>query len=170
MVSPSAVPLLVAGMLVTGISNSLFTKWQDMQCVARCDEDISKHVEFSQPVWQTAQMFLGECLCLVPVFLGYVYTRFARRSREMTLKKNGVGLYAPVGTDSPRQSSDDTRDEGHTAEQQTLMPPLRRSRSEERGRMDAGVEECGEEMTAATAFLFFAPAMCDICGTTLVSR
>jgi hypothetical protein len=54
MVNKNAVPLLVAGMLVTGISNSLFTKWQDMQCVARCDEDISKHVEFSQPVWQVS--------------------------------------------------------------------------------------------------------------------
>lgn len=49
----AVVPLLVAGMLLTGISNSLFNKWQDMQCVGRCeDPDSSRHIEFSQPVWQ----------------------------------------------------------------------------------------------------------------------
>lgn len=88
----------------------------------------------------------------------------------MKLKKSGVGLYAPIGTDSPRNSTDLSRhDETGREERQTLMPTLRRSRSESRGRMDAAVEEGGEEMTAATAFLFFAPALCDICGTTLVS-
>jgi hypothetical protein len=87
----------------------------------------------------------------------------------MKLKKSGVGLYAPIGTDSPRVSREESRSEGVTEEQQALIPPLRRSRSVERARMDAAVESGGEEMTAATAFLFFAPALCDICGTTLVS-
>lgn len=174
MVSKTAVPLLVAGMLITGISNSLFTKWQDMQCVARCDQDVSKHVEFSQPVWQTSQMFLGECLCLVPVFVNYLYHRILRRTREMKLRKSGAGLYAPITTTTPRNSIEQNRGrEGVNEEQQSLLPTpiptLRRSRSEARGRMDASVEEHGEEMTAATAFLFFAPALCDICGTTLVS-
>jgi hypothetical protein len=116
-------------------------------------------------------MFLGECMCLIPVFLGYVYHRIIRRAREMKLRKSGVGLYAPIGTDSPRNSLDTTTVAPVTEERQALIQPaLRRSRSEERGRMDPGVEEVGEEMTAATAFLFFAPALCDICGTTLVSE
>lgn len=56
MVSKTAIPVLVAGMLLTGISNSLFNKWQDMQCVERCDDsDNSRHVEFSQPVWQVRE-------------------------------------------------------------------------------------------------------------------
>jgi hypothetical protein len=59
------VPLLVAGMLVTGISNSLFTKWQDMQCVGRCDEDVSRHIEFSQPVWQVSLFELGITLLII---------------------------------------------------------------------------------------------------------
>ena len=47
----SAIPFFVAGMLVTGISNSLFNKYQDMQCVAQCDDpDPARHVDFSQPV------------------------------------------------------------------------------------------------------------------------
>ena len=161
-------------MLVTGISNSLFTKWQDMQCVGRCDEDVSRHIEFSQPVWQTAQMFLGECLCLIPVFLNYLYHRIVRRTVEMRRRKDGVGLYALIGTDSPRNSTEQTRNGAAGGEEERTsllpaLPTLRRSRSEDRGRMDANVEENGEEMTAAAAFLFFAPAMCDICGTTLVS-
>jgi hypothetical protein len=106
-------------------------------------------------------------MCLVPVFLSYVYQRILRRNREMKLRKSGVGLYAPISSDSPRNS----REEG---ERQSLLPAappaLRRSMSESRGRMDAAIEEHGEEMTAATAFLFFAPALCDICGTTLVSE
>lgn len=55
MVTKTAVPALVAGMLVTGISNSLFNKWQDMQCVGRCDDpDPTRHIDFSQPVWQVS--------------------------------------------------------------------------------------------------------------------
>jgi hypothetical protein len=122
---------------------------------------------------QTSQMFLGECLCLVPVYLNYLYNRIIRRAREMKLKKSGVGLYAPIGTESPRNSTEAPRGaegaDGTNGEQQTLLPArLRRSMSENRGRMDA-VEEEGEEMTTATAIVFFAPALCDICGTTLVS-
>lgn len=55
MVGTKAVPLLIVGMLATGISNSLFMKWQDMQCVGNCDDpDPSKHIEFNQPVWQVS--------------------------------------------------------------------------------------------------------------------
>lgn len=73
---------LVVGMLVTGCSNSLWSKvgpiprqssiarltfvstskqWQDMQCVANCDDPATRK-NFEQPVWQTGTMFLGECL------------------------------------------------------------------------------------------------------------
>lgn len=91
------------------------------------------------------------------------------------MKKAGVGLYAPITTETPRQSRDQARlssaegEEERTSLLPATAPALRRTHSEERGRMDVAVEENGREMTAAAAFLFFAPAMCDICGTTLVS-
>ncbi|KAF8484385.1 hypothetical protein JB92DRAFT_2821426 [Gautieria morchelliformis] len=68
------VGFLVAGMIFTGSTNSIFTK--DMQCVENCD---SHPVVFEQPVWQTLQMFIGEMLCFLPV----LYALFAsyRRSR-----------------------------------------------------------------------------------------
>ena len=55
-------------MLATGICNSIISKWQDMQCVEGCGP--GEHaVTFSQPVWQTLQMFVGELLCIVPLCL-----------------------------------------------------------------------------------------------------
>ncbi|ANB15243.1 hypothetical protein AWJ20_2869 [Sugiyamaella lignohabitans] len=48
-------------MLVSGCSNSLLTKLQDMQCVGNCDaKDPKKRKLFEQPVFQTAQMFFAE--------------------------------------------------------------------------------------------------------------
>ncbi|KAG0148299.1 hypothetical protein CROQUDRAFT_654996 [Cronartium quercuum f. sp. fusiforme G11] len=57
-------------MLATGCSNSLWSKFQDKECVANCDDpDPSTHRNFEQPVWQTLNMFAGESLCLVAFYL-----------------------------------------------------------------------------------------------------
>jgi hypothetical protein len=45
----ASIPLLVAGMLVTGIGNSIFSKWQ--HCAPG---DEARRVDFSQPVWQVS--------------------------------------------------------------------------------------------------------------------
>lgn len=54
-----------------GCANSLFTKYQDNQCVENCDDpNPARRVLFEQPVWQTLQMFIGEvrfCLYLYSV-------------------------------------------------------------------------------------------------------
>ncbi|KAJ7098089.1 hypothetical protein B0H15DRAFT_824055 [Mycena belliarum] len=70
------IPVLLAGMIITGSSNSLWSKWQDMQCVEDCDSD--HPVLYEQPVWQTLQMFLGEMLCFLPVI--YTWLRSRRQS------------------------------------------------------------------------------------------
>ncbi|KAJ6630671.1 hypothetical protein B0H10DRAFT_1982304 [Mycena sp. CBHHK59/15] len=70
------IPVLLAGMIITGSSNSLWSKWQDMQCVEDCDSD--HPVLYEQPVWQTLQMFLGEMLCFLPVL--YTWLRSRRQS------------------------------------------------------------------------------------------
>ncbi|KAF8631446.1 hypothetical protein AX17_005123 [Amanita inopinata Kibby_2008] len=63
-------------MILTGSSNSLWSKWQDMQCVENCsDPDPTKHVLYEQPVWQTLQMFLGEMLCFLPVIYTWLRSR-----------------------------------------------------------------------------------------------
>ncbi|KAF9246475.1 hypothetical protein BU15DRAFT_40047 [Melanogaster broomeanus] len=70
------IPCLLAGMIITGSSNSLWSKWQDMQCVENCDDpDPRNHVLYEQPVWQSLQMFLGEMLCFLPVLYTWLRTR-----------------------------------------------------------------------------------------------
>ncbi|KAJ3562173.1 hypothetical protein NP233_g9746 [Leucocoprinus birnbaumii] len=71
------IPFLLAGMILTGATNSLFTKWQDMQCVENCtDPDPTRHVLYEQPVWQTLQMFLGEMLCFLPVIYAWFKVQY----------------------------------------------------------------------------------------------
>ncbi|KAF8655987.1 hypothetical protein AX16_002847 [Volvariella volvacea WC 439] len=70
------VPFLLAGMILTGSSNSLWSKWQDMQCVENCDDpDPHNYVLYEQPVWQTLQMFLGEMLCFLPVIFTWLQSK-----------------------------------------------------------------------------------------------
>jgi hypothetical protein len=52
MASQTLVPVLVTMMLLTGVCNTLLTKYQDLQCVRNCD-DPSKAEYFEQPVLQT---------------------------------------------------------------------------------------------------------------------
>ncbi|KAG6831307.1 hypothetical protein H0H92_011514 [Tricholoma furcatifolium] len=77
------VPFLLGGMILTGSSNSLWSKWQDMQCVENClDPDPANRVLYEQPVWQTLQMFLGEMLCFLPV----LYTWLAARHQSSSVQ------------------------------------------------------------------------------------
>ncbi|KAH9083856.1 hypothetical protein EDB83DRAFT_2539043 [Lactarius deliciosus] len=75
------VPALISGMILTGACNSLWSKYQDMQCVENCDDpDPRRHVLYEQPVWQTLQMFLGEMLCFLPVLYEYLSKRWRAAS------------------------------------------------------------------------------------------
>ncbi|TFY51523.1 hypothetical protein EVG20_g10963, partial [Dentipellis fragilis] len=70
------VPVLISGMILTGACNSIWSKFQDMQCVENCDDpDPKKRLLYEQPVWQTLQMFLGEMLCFLPVLWTYIASR-----------------------------------------------------------------------------------------------
>ncbi|KAF8162918.1 hypothetical protein B0H34DRAFT_693440 [Crassisporium funariophilum] len=87
MPSPLFIPFLLGGMILTGSSNSLWSKWQDMQCVENCtDPDPRTHVLYEQPVWQTLQMFLGEMLCFLPVI--YTWLRTRRQSSSVQLPEH----------------------------------------------------------------------------------
>ncbi|SNX84057.1 related to nucleotide-sugar transporter [Melanopsichium pennsylvanicum] len=206
----SLVPVFVVGMLLTGISNSLLNKYQDMQCVANCDSsDPKMRQEFSQPVWQTLQMFLGECLCLLPVLLRALYSRVSgNAARDAALKKP---LLAPPdsgivfdGDNSPRSrgasalsSYEATRGRTihtgatHAPTQPTSVPapPFEiASRAVQPGELgdseftnlndssyihNVDTDEIqafkGETMSGKAIGLFFMPALCDICGTTLMN-
>ncbi|KAK0197256.1 hypothetical protein F5146DRAFT_1130068 [Armillaria mellea] len=93
------IPFLLAGMILTGSSNSLWSKWQDMQCVENCDDpDVSHRVLYEQPVWQTLQMFVGEMLCFLPVL--YTWIQSKRRTPPIHLDTD-----SPLGASIPLKSA-----------------------------------------------------------------
>lgn len=63
-------------MLVSGCSDALITKFQDMQCLANCNGSTSSPpVYFNQPVFQTLQMFLAEMTVGLVVLAQRLYDR-----------------------------------------------------------------------------------------------
>ncbi|OBZ87118.1 Solute carrier family 35 member F6 [Choanephora cucurbitarum] len=68
--------VLVVGMLVSGVCNTILNKFQDMQCVRNCeDPDPKNRVYFEQPIWQTLNMFVGE----FAVWSVYLYQKYQQR-------------------------------------------------------------------------------------------
>lgn len=59
--------MFVVGTIISGSCNSILTKLQDMQCVFKCGTPQAEY--FDQPVVQTLQMFLGEMLCWIPLWV-----------------------------------------------------------------------------------------------------
>ena len=68
-------PLVVLGTVVTGCANSLFSKYQDNQCVRNCDGPVADQHFFEQPALQTLQMFVGE----LAVYIVYKYMYSSKR-------------------------------------------------------------------------------------------
>ncbi|KAF5386801.1 hypothetical protein D9615_001854 [Tricholomella constricta] len=134
------IPILLGGMILTGSSNSLWTKWQathdlasqDMQCVENCsDPDPSKQVLFEQPVWQTLQMFLGEMLCQSRCFLPVLYTWLSTRHQSPSVH----------------------------------LPPD----SELDPHVSIKLGTSSQHLTGWKVLLFWIPALCDLTGTTLMN-
>ncbi|KAH6985090.1 hypothetical protein BKA56DRAFT_582281 [Ilyonectria sp. MPI-CAGE-AT-0026] len=143
MASQGLIPFLVAMMLLTGVCNTLLTKYQDNQCVRNCgpDDKPSDRVFFEQPVLQTAQMFIGEMGCWLVVGLMALWRRV---SSSGTPTEQG---YEAVNTN-------DTSDP--TAEEDNDRTKLLRSSK-------------GSLLKGYRVLLLALPAICDICGTTLMN-
>ncbi|KAK3713045.1 hypothetical protein LTR37_008730 [Vermiconidia calcicola] len=167
MAAPKAViPMLVGFMLLTGVCNTLLTKYQDMQCVADCDTDHPK--TFEQPVIQTLQMFVGESGCWLVVFLSFLLRRFRKGSKTGL---NGDVAYHPVNN---RESEEDTQSDGdddetmeHLSSSQTLVDPTNVvTKPLEDGE---AVTKERRPLTGWKVAILALPAICDICGTTLMN-
>ncbi|PNP48800.1 hypothetical protein TGAMA5MH_00254 [Trichoderma gamsii] len=134
-VSRGTVPFLVAMMLLTGVCNTLVTKYQDKQCVRNCDDENPGHrMYFNQPVIQTAQMFVGEMGCWLVVALTAAYRRFASKRSPAANGYQAIGSSQPNGAD----------DEAPEDDQPSVLRGYR-------------------------ILLLALPAICDICGTTLMN-
>ncbi|CAH2353481.1 hypothetical protein CLIB1423_11S00650 [[Candida] railenensis] len=94
MASPAYLLLLAFGTITTGCLNSLFTKYQDNQCVRNCNNpDVSTHKNFEQPVLQTLQMFIGEFSIYMVYWVLY--------KSKYALKQSNNG-YTEIGNPSSR--------------------------------------------------------------------
>ncbi|USW48169.1 Putative EamA domain, nucleotide-sugar transporter [Septoria linicola] len=153
------IPALVALMLASGAANTILTKYQDMQCVADCDSRRPRM--FEQPVLQTLQMFVGESGCWLVVFLSYLMRRLRRPSSTTPIDEIA---YEPVHT-----ADDDFEHEEEVSpdlsSSQTLVDPTNiivkpAYETAERDRIP---------LTGWKILMLAAPAICDICGTTLMN-
>lgn len=133
-----------------------------MQCVADCDTDHPKF--FEQPVIQTLQMFVGESGCWLVVFISFLLKRFSRSSSDRDI------TYHPVGTRDSEEAITEEEDEGvigDLSESQTLVDP---TNVVAKPVPEAAIT--GEERRPLTGWkvtILALPAICDICGTTLMN-
>ncbi|TKA80634.1 hypothetical protein B0A55_01860 [Friedmanniomyces simplex] len=164
MAGRATIPVLVGMMLLTGCSNTLLTKYQDMQCVADCNT--SKPKVFEQPVIQTLQMFVGESGCWLVVLIGYLL----RRMRKSSSKPMDDVAYQPLvrGDSEDDTGGDEEEDtEGDMSSSQTLVDPTN---------VVAKPFVDGDEihmqrrpLTGWKITMLALPAICDILGTTLMN-
>lgn len=137
----AAIPLLVGMMLLTGVCNTLLTKFQDNQCVRNCtDPDPKNRHAFEQPVLQSAQMFVGEMGCWLVVAGMSLWRRYVSKSRSQS--------YEAVPT---ADDNDGASVRSHTA--------LNGS---------AGGKD-PNALRGWRVLLLSLPAICDILGTTLMN-
>ncbi|CAN8096574.1 unnamed protein product [Discula destructiva] len=158
MANRAAIPFLVGMMLLTGVCNTLLTKFQDNQCVRNCDDpDPKKHKLFEQPVIQTAQMFVGESGCWLVAGLMSLWQRY--RSRDSA---RGNADYEPVHTSEA--DADDARSIHSTT---ALNPNGTNGNYNSNNKDDDLASE--ETLKGWRVLLLALPAICDILGTTLMN-
>ncbi|KAL8898129.1 MAG: hypothetical protein Q9207_006861 [Kuettlingeria erythrocarpa] len=178
MSSKAMIPFLVAMMLLTGVCNTLLSKYQvcspveqpdsgkvlmltlfrmqDLQCVRNCDSgDPDKIERFSQPVIQTAQMFIGEMGCWLVITGFALYRRFSAKNAPLL-----HGGYEQVN------SEDSTEVDAENASDRTLLTqeeadPILKP-------VMANVDE-RTPLVGRRVFLLAVPACCDVAATTLMN-
>ncbi|TVY47310.1 Uncharacterized protein LOCC1_G002958 [Lachnellula occidentalis] len=148
------IPFLVAMMLVTGVCNTLLTKYQDNICVRHCyDLDAKKRKTFEQPVLQTCQMFIGEMGCWLFVGAFNLYSKYYPKA---VAQEEG---YESVAQEENGHHDNDA-DSVHS--NTTLINPAARV-------MVKPVDESRIPLVGWKVLMLSLPAICDICGTTLMN-
>ncbi|KAI8584604.1 hypothetical protein K450DRAFT_217090 [Umbelopsis ramanniana AG] len=136
----NATLILVAGMLVSGVANTILNKLQDMQCVENCsDPDPEKRLYFEQPVWQTLNMFIGE----TGVWIVYLFQLWQKKHLRLEDDDEEVVPSAVNQLDAGVVVDDADRilKEAHPT----------------------------EELAGWKNFLFWIPTICDLTATTLMN-
>ncbi|RFU27004.1 hypothetical protein B7463_g9326, partial [Scytalidium lignicola] len=144
---------LVAMMLLTGVCNTLLTKYQDNQCVRDCDNpDPRERKMFEQPVIQTAQMFIGEMGSWLVVGAFAIYRRYS--SRSTAAETNGYQAVRTTDDEVPANDTDSVHSTTPINPAAKVLVPSAEDRI---------------PLTGWKVLLLSLPAICDICGTTLMN-
>lgn len=160
MASKAMIPFLVGMMLLTGVCNTLLTKYQDNQCVRDCDGPNPK--TFEQPVLQTAQMFVGEAGCWIVVGLMALYRKYFNKP---TPDESG---YQPLDTNDDNDASVVSQSRGDE-EDATSESTLTNNNANGAGSAAAAKKPRHDTLAGIRILLLALPALCDICGTTLMN-
>ena len=118
------------------------------------DPDPKKHRLFEQPVIQTAQMFIGEMGCWL--FVGG-YSLYKRYSSHKNPEENG---YTAVDTNEDGHADTDGNDADSIRSTTPINPAVKAMSVNDEGRIP---------LVGWRILLLSLPAICDICGTTLMN-
>ncbi|OAA58513.1 integral membrane protein [Niveomyces insectorum RCEF 264] len=171
MASRYFIPVLVAMMLLTGVCNTLLTKYQDNQCVSNCDDpDPKKRAYFEQPVLQTAQMFIGETGSWLFVGLFSLRRRYQRRNANATTRRE---YEAVPGDDEDTRRDNGTADaaahEGEEGADEGADAASLHSTTALNGHGKGAVRAEDSVLRGFGILLLALPSLCDILGTTLMN-
>jgi len=148
MAAKYTISILVALMLLTGVCNTIITKYQDNICVRDClNPDPKERKTFEQPVIQTIQMFIGESAAWLFVGSFALYKKYFPKSVE-----NG---YQAVDT-----HEDEEGDASSIRSHSPLNPAVKVMMKNNESRLP---------LKGWKVLLLSLPAICDICGTTLMN-
>ncbi|KAK0722827.1 hypothetical protein B0T26DRAFT_236071 [Lasiosphaeria miniovina] len=170
----AAIPLLVAMMLLTGVCNTLLTKYQDNECVRDCDNpDPNKRHLFEQPVIQTLQMFVGEMGCWLVVAVMSLYSRYVSKTKPSSSSYQAVSTSDDNATAVEDEEDDDrTAADNASIRSHTALTGRRRARSSSACSKDTNTLGGGggsQVLRGWRVLLLSLPAICDILGTTLMN-
>ncbi|OLY79314.1 Solute carrier family 35 member F6, partial [Smittium mucronatum] len=148
---------LAVGMLVSGTLNTILTKMQNHVCVENCDNpDPKARLYYSQPVWQTLVMFLGELMCMV-LFAAIGFYKYHFTDSENT-------KYQQIVDQTPNEETADY----HIVESVNDVSYSSIS-DDDLDQQIQNMKADKPELSGAKNLLLWIPTACDIIGTTLMN-
>ncbi|OMJ17772.1 Solute carrier family 35 member F6 [Smittium culicis] len=134
---------------------------QNNVCVENCDDPNPKnHILYSQPVWQTLNMFIGEVLCLVFFFVAKFFTRFTSKLNRDEYRKIVDSTPNINNTETPNRNSLNSGNPNSQSAELTddqIEQQIQNLKAEK------------PELSGVNNLLLSIPAMCDVISTTLLN-
>lgn len=143
-----------------------------MQCVEYCEPDSPyPPKEYSQPVWQTLQMFVGEAFCLVLYALGAIYQYYF--DVEVVMEDDEDEPLLENQTPASYGSTEDHRQHEHHPHRKLVRRTssvwVQQPRPTANESTFSIMSLANPPPFVAFSVRFFFPALCDIIATTLMN-